>query len=554
MTESNEANPGPAEPAPVTDSFFDICRDMLAIATPDGRLRRVNPSWERTLGWSQDEISSRSFLDFVHPDDIEHTRLEAERIFSQGRVTSGFINRYCCKDGHYVWLEWNSRMGPDGNVYCVARDVSARRLREERLEILERAVESTRCGLLITDAGHPENPINYVNRGFEKITGYRASEVTGRSCRLLQAGDRDQAGLFELRRAIRENAAAQVVLRNYRKDGTLFMNQLTITPVQSEEGNGRSYVGIVVDVTEQIRLAEELQLLMDRMPTSVLYVDPDYRVRFANEAYSQLVELPRQEITRRTLKQILTPEGWERARKWLRKAFDGFEHEVETKPGLVNRPHSVFRLRHVPEREPGGNVVGCLVLIDDVTDYKRMQDELDRQAHHDPLTGLLNSRGFERALDEAIEELKDDGCPGHVLCLVDLDRFKPINDNCGHEKGDEALKQVAGALRFTVRTMDPVARIGGDEFAVLLRNCSLAGARRSAEEIVTAIADLRIHGERHAYSMAASIGLAAMAETGDSAAFLRAADEACYTAKRAGGNCVRVSRRGNSSPPDPPQN
>lgn len=541
MTESDDANTTPAEPVPVTDSFFDLCRDMLAIATSDGRLRRVNPSWERTLGWSEEEISSRSFLEFVHPDDIEHTRQEAERVFSQGRVTSGFVNRYRCKDGHYVWLEWNSRMGPDGNVYCVARDVSARRLREERLEILEGAVESTRCGLLITDAGHPENRINYVNRGFEKITGYRADEVVGRSCRILQAGDRDQGGLYDLRRAIRENSAAQVVLRNYRKDGTMFMNQLTITPVKGEGDSGRSFVGIVVDVTEQIRLAEELQLLMDRMPTSVIYVDPDYRVRFANEAYSHLVELPRQEITRRTLEQILTPEGWERARKWLRRAFDGFEHEVETKPGLANRPHSVFRLRHVPEREPGGNVVGCLVLIDDVTDYKRMQEELDRQAHHDPLTGLLNSRGFERVMDEAIAELKEDSNPGHVLCLVDLDRFKPINDNCGHAKGDEALKQVAGTLRNAVRSMDPVARIGGDEFAVLLRNCSMSGARRSAEKIVSAIGGLRVHYEDRTYSMAASIGVTPMAGTGNIAAFLRAADEACYSAKRSGGDCVRGS-------------
>lgn len=523
-----------------TGEFFGLCHDLLAIANSDGLLERVNPSWERTLGWTQAEISSRPFLEFVHPDDLERTRREAERVFSRGRIALGFTNRYRCRDGRYRWLEWNSRTGPNGKVYCVARDVTSRREHEERLEVLERAVESTRCGLLITDAGHPENPIAYVNSGFERITGYRACEVTGRSCRLLQAGDRDQQGLHDLRHAIREGRSANVVLRNYRKDGTLFMNQLSITPVKGEGSHRRSFVGIIVDVTEQIRLEEELQLLMDRMPTCVIYVDPDYRIRFANAAHCNLIERPREEVIRRTVKEVLTAEGWQRARGWLRKAFEGFEHVVEAQPGLASRPYAVFRLRHVPEREPGGNVIGCLVLIDDVTNYKRMQEELDRQAHHDPLTGLLNLRGFERALEAALVESRSQEV-NQVLCIVDLDRFKPINDNCGHDKGDEALKNVAATLRATVRQQDPVARIGGDEFAVLLRDCPVEQAMRSGRNMISAIEQIRLRYEGREYVLAASIGLAATAEYESRERLFQAADRACYRAKRAGGSrCERA--------------
>lgn len=524
----------------VTGSFFELCHDLLAIAGPDGRLERVNPSWERTLGWSQEEISSRSFLDFVHPDDLERTRAEAERAFSKGWIALGFTNRFRCRDGSYRWLEWNSREGPDGRIYCCARDVTDRREREERLEVLERAVESTRCGLLITDARHPENPIGYVNAGFEKITGYRAHEVVGRSCRVLQAGDRDQAGLHELRAAIHENRNAKVTLRNYRKDGALFMNQLSITPVRGGDGNSRNFVGIVVDVTEQMRLAEDLQLLMDRMPTGVLYVEPDYRIRFVNQAYCNLLELPREEVIRREVKEILTPEGWGRAHGWLRKAFDGFEHSVEAQPGLASRPHAVFRLRHVPERDPGGNVVGCLVLIDDVTNYMLKQEDLDRQAHQDPLTGLLNLRGFERALDDAVSRSVERQ-ESNVLCIVDLDRFKPINDNCGHAKGDEALNRVAVALKSAVRGDDPVARIGGDEFAVLLQNCPVRQAKRSVRQLIAAVSGIRTRCNGREFALTASVGLVAFEGEGDRGRLIRSADKACYRAKRAGGNRFRTA-------------
>ena len=121
--------------------------------------------------------------------------------------------------------------------------------------VLGRAVEATRNGVLITDPNRPDNPIVYANPAFERITGYAPEEAMGRNCRFLQRFDRDQPELEEVRAAIREERDCRVVVRNYRKDGTLFWQELSISPVRDERGRLTHFVGIQDDVTER-KLAE----------------------------------------------------------------------------------------------------------------------------------------------------------------------------------------------------------------------------------------------------------------------------------------------------------
>jgi diguanylate cyclase (GGDEF)-like protein/PAS domain S-box-containing protein len=152
--------------------------------------------------------------------------------------------------------------------------------------VLERAVESTRTGVLITDPNQQDNPIVYANPAFERITGYSAEEALGRNCRFLQRHDRDQPALEEVRAAIQEGRECRVVVRNYRKDGALFWQELSISPVRDDQGNITHFVGIQDDVTER-KLAEERlarQAVHDPLtdlPNRVLFMD---RLR---DAYSR---------------------------------------------------------------------------------------------------------------------------------------------------------------------------------------------------------------------------------------------------------------------------
>ena len=157
---------------------------------------------------------------------------------------------------------------------------------DEWPHVLERAVESARNGVVITDPNQPDNPIVYANPAFERISGYSAEEVLGRNCRFLQRHDTEQPALEEVRVAVREGRECRVVVRNYRKNGTLFWQELSISPVRDDRGRITHFVGVQDDVTER-RLAEERlahQASHDPLtglPNHVLFMD---RLR---EAYSR---------------------------------------------------------------------------------------------------------------------------------------------------------------------------------------------------------------------------------------------------------------------------
>jgi PAS domain S-box-containing protein len=127
----------------------------------------------------------------------------------------------------------------------------------DKLRLLERAVTASTNSIAISDPNQPDDPLVYVNPAFERTTGYTAEEVLGRNCRFLQDEDRDQPAVGELRAAVHEGRHCSVVIRNYRKDGTLFWNELSIYPVRDEEGRVTNFVGVQNDITERIR-AEEI--------------------------------------------------------------------------------------------------------------------------------------------------------------------------------------------------------------------------------------------------------------------------------------------------------
>ena len=164
--------------------------------------------------------------------------------------------------------------------------------------------------------------------------------------------------------------------------------------------------------------------------------------------------------------------------------------------------------------------------------------QLAHQALHDPLTGLPNRRAFEQALDEAVAASRRAGDQG-ALCFIDLDRFKIVNDTCGHAAGDELLRRIAKLLRQRVRADDLICRVGGDEFALILRGCSAEEALRIAEGLRETVAAYRFNWDGRRFSVGASVGLVRIDGGLDSASdVLVAADLACYAAKKGGRNRV----------------
>lgn len=218
---------------------------------------------------------------------------------------------------------------------------------------------------------------------------------------------------------------------------------------------------------------------------------------------------------------------------------------VQARGGGQCHIHCVVTPIHVVEV----GIVGAVLAFHDITDRKYLQRALEFTASHDGLTGLLNRAAFEKRLQEAIECARDEG-RFHTLCFVDLDRFKLVNDGAGHAAGDGFLREVASVLRQRSRAHDVVARIGGDEFAFILLDCSAQSGYEVVKQICAAIERLHFKWNCEWYSASASIGLAQIGPaTSSCEEVMGHADFACYKAKSCGGNQISIYKRGAMSAP-----
>jgi diguanylate cyclase (GGDEF)-like protein/PAS domain S-box-containing protein len=193
--------------------------------------------------------------------------------------------------------------------------------------------------------------------------------------------------------------------------------------------------------------------------------------------------------------------------------------------------------------EAGNSAAGTIWTLADIGEHVEQREQLEWSASHDPLTGLGNRKLLEQRLARVLGA-RPGSLPAAVV-MIDLDRFKPINDGCGHAAGDAMLKAVAAAILAQVRTHDLVARIGGDEFALLLEECPVEAAQRIAHSVLDAVSAIALAWDGQVLRVGASLGVAPLAaSTASMAGWLQEADAACYQAKAAGrGNVVTVGSR-----------
>jgi len=191
-----------------------------------------------------------------------------------------------------------------------------------------------------------------------------------------------------------------------------------------------------------------------------------------------------------------------------------------------------------PIHDRQGRVIGGVRVFRDVTVARGMAQRISWAATHDALTGLVNRQEFEDRVEAALATARNSAMH-HALLYMDLDRFKVVNDTCGHPAGDALLKQISTVFQRKLREADTLARLGGDEFGVLLDGCPLDSAERIAADLLAAGRDFRFEWDGRAFTVGVSIGLAVIDEGSSSRAdIFCAADTACYAAKEQGRNRV----------------
>ncbi|GAA0561823.1 diguanylate cyclase [Halomonas salifodinae] len=282
-----------------------------------------------------------------------------------------------------------------------------------------------------------------------------------------------------------------------------------------------------------------LDAVLESTPTGIFVADPAGKTSYMNPALRALVG-----------------HGAKRSWPWYanlhpeerQDALDLWRHTLASGEEFLRQCRfchadgSVLWLEvHATAVRIGPRLLGFVGMVKDITERREIEAQQRWEAEHDPLTGLLNRRGFERRLEEAWSDWCNQSVPA-VLILFDLDHFKPINDEGGHALGDELLRRLAGAVSGSVRRSDWVARLGGDEFAVLMPGCALTQGLPVAEALRRAAAGVSVAKGGHRYSTTLSLGVSSF-EPGDAdvGAALKRADAASYRAKRLGRNGVQVA-------------
>jgi diguanylate cyclase (GGDEF)-like protein/PAS domain S-box-containing protein len=289
---------------------------------------------------------------------------------------------------------------------------------------------------------------------------------------------------------------------------------------------------------------KELRATLDNAGVGMALVDRNGIVRSVNNQLCDILEQTGAELVDSPLDAIAGADGQSIDLNILKSDFARGQNRV-----TINRQHprtngqtAWLRFTFSVVGDDRNRPSYYIMVAEDASEDYAQVARLSHEATHDPLTGLSNRREFIRRLEAFLLSMQTEQAR-HVLCFLDLDRFKVVNDSCGHRAGDAMLIELCDVLRSNLRGGDILARLGGDEFAIIMPYCPLDAARQIAEQLRAAVENWQFRWQDQSFQVTASIGIMELREEQESqqaADVLDAADHACYRAKHGGRNCLFV--------------
>lgn len=450
---------------------------------PDGRFtcEWVTEPYTRITGYSpQEAASSGSWLVPVHPDDMFAFRRRIENLIGSGEQDVAEY-RFITKHGETLWLCDHALPVRDKTggrvirIYGAAQDITRRRMAEDKLHLMQRALDSSNNGIIITGPAEADYPIRYANPAFRRITGYSDDELVGRNPRFLQSEDRGQPALEELRAALRENREGYAVLRNYRKDGSLFWNEVYLAPVTDEEGKTTNFVGIQNDVTQRVQMESQLwksesktRSILEHVLDGIITINEDGVIESFNPAAEKIFGYAAAEVVGRNVN-MLMPEPY-------RSQHDTYlANYLDTgKPKIIGIGREVAGLKKNGQSFPielGGSEVESdqhrifIGVIHDLTERKRTEEALHELSSH-----LQSAREGERT--RIAREIHDE--LGSLLTALKMD-MSWLAKRLPRERGTEREK-VASMNRLIDEAIQTVRKITTDLRPSILDNLGLLAA------------------------------------------------------------------------------
>ncbi|MES9899998.1 MAG: EAL domain-containing protein [Sedimenticola sp.] len=517
--------------------------ESFALFAPDGRLILNNSRYLELYPWLEEIIKPGVTLDEILLANTQSGEI-IERVDASGNPYPDKSQLPCDERRTYIeqlkdgrWYLASDSCTSAGELASVRIDITESKRSEQQLRKLYRALEQSPASVVITDTS---GNIEYVNPKFEETTGYTAKEALGQNPRLLKSGDKSPEEYKEMWETITAGKVWRGQFHNKRKDGIIYWEAASISPVRDTNGTITHYIAVKEDITARKRAEDQLRMnatVFETTTEAIMVTDADNHIKTVNPSFTRITGYELEEVIGRdprilgsgrhdeafykTMWHSLRVKGYWNGELWNRK-----------KDGSIYPEWLSLAAIH----DDKGDIQEYIAVFSDITRRKQDEEQIRHQANYDALTGLPNRSLLVDRLANSLKSAHRENWRVALL-FVDLDRFKSINDSLGHVAGDKLLQLVAERLLDCVREADTVSRFGGDEFVLILEDIRQASdAAEIAKKILTTLERPFDLNGRDAF-IGASIGVTLYPDdSSDADTMLRNADMAMYRAKDAGRN------------------
>lgn len=542
----------------------------------------LSPRYASLLAYSEREIPGlfNAWVKFIYPDDVEIFK-EALDEHLQRNTTFNIEFRIRARDGNWRWfLARGQAVRDDQNhpkrMVGSLSDISTRKEAEaafsQQKERLETILRSIVDGVITTDKNAV---VDYLNVKAEKLVGWDLERASGMLISDIIFLEDQEASknapepvALDAQTVANDVLNAQEVMISeqpytlHHQEGKKFIVDYQVSPLRDHSGMMIGTIFVLHDITERLELSRNLdrekeraQVTLHSIADGVITTDTEGRVDNMNPSAEAMTGWPQAEAKGVPLPDVF--KAFEESNKkpvannatMKQVLIDGKTFQVNESI-LVNKSDTEkrYHISHsiAPILDYEGDILGSVLIIQNNTQQRKLHLRLQYEATHDMLTGLYNRYEFEKRLTHLIKKAMSG--ERHVMCYLDLDQFKLVNDTSGHEAGDELLRQLAKLLEANLPTDVLLARLGGDEFGLLLENYSYDAATSLAKGLREEINQFHFVWKENTFTVGVSTAVVPLSkhiETAQDA--LRAADQACYMAKSKGRNYIQLYEQNEES-------
>ncbi|MBI4825371.1 MAG: MEKHLA domain-containing protein [Nitrospirae bacterium] len=494
--------------------LFDNAHDMIQSVGPDGKFIYVNNAWLKTMGYTMEELQGITMFDLIDPACMGHC-MDLFRKVMSGEPQKNIEAVFIAKDGHKIEVEGNVGCriidGKPNATHGIFRDITERKKSEYALifneERYRSLVESTEDSIYLLDRDYK---YLFMNKHHLSRLGLSEDGYAGKGYGDLHSAEDTESFTRLIDRVCETGESSQ---QEYKYKGIKGDKHFirTLSPVKDKDGKVTAVTVLSKDITARKRFEFELQMneeryrsLVESTEDSIYLVDKNYKYLFMNKKHISRMGLLDYDFKDHSYLELHSPKETKEFIKLIDEVFDtGLSIQMDHKSA---RDDMYFLRTLSPVKDKDGKVIAVTVISKNISDRKRMEEELRTLSITDELTGLYNRRGFLMLAGQQLK-LANRLKRGVLIFYADLDDLKIINDRYGHQEGDGAIFETANILKDVFRESDIIARIGGDEFVVF----PVHTTGYSTETLSARFREhLRVYNMKRAapYDLSISIGIA----------------------------------------------